>query len=352
MIYLVGYGEGAQFVGNFLVAHPGFAAVSVLVDGEVTDFSAAEKPSDHWLVPHPHVGYDLHNKQIPVAVWLMGLPDGSATEQYFRGVNKSNQESFCNYGDVLTASSIYTNDQLDGAEIRVSPGLSGANTQIARLSMQTFFEHIVRWKNGPDGILASHISKQDFWQNGRYQPHEIKFGENTYHYAVYLPASINRQKAVGLPLVLSMHGRGEPSWIFCQKNGWETLADETGEFVLMLSDSPYNIWVFDRDAQALLAMMSETIAAYGLDETRVYLTGFSNGGLFTNQLATTHPEKFAAVSPWNSPGLVAAVASGLGDFEYAPSFTTGDWELPFWIYVGDSDNKALHRLLKNLQLCL
>jgi len=104
--------------------------------------------------------------------------------------------------------------------------------------------------------------------------------------------------------------------------------------------SPGNLWVLERDGAALRALVEQTVARFGLDPARVYVTGFSNGAIMTLQMATTHPDVFAACSPWNSPGEAACVASGLGAYVVRPGFGAAGVEMPAWIAYGDSDAKA------------
>jgi predicted peptidase len=47
----------------------------------------------------------------------------------------------------------------------------------------------------------------------------------------------------------------------------------------------------------LLALLDDVTSRYNVDSKRVYLTGLSMGGYGTWSLASTHPERFAAVVP-------------------------------------------------------
>lgn len=51
----------------------------------------------------------------------------------------------------------------------------------------------------------------------------------------------------------------------------------------------------ERSRQALLRFIDELIETYGLDSTRVYLTGFSQGAIMSLSLALTRPDKLAGV---------------------------------------------------------
>ena len=72
MIYLAGYGDGAVFAGNCLVAEPGRFAAAALIGGAPEDYSAGKKPSGHWMVPDVSDDYVVRNDQIPCSLWLIG----------------------------------------------------------------------------------------------------------------------------------------------------------------------------------------------------------------------------------------------------------------------------------------
>ena len=317
LISLVGYQEGAVHAGGVMVAYPAFAASYVLVDGCPQDLSAADEPSDHWFVAQPSEAYHALNREVPVAAWLMGSACDDALVAHLRAAGCPS------WG------------------LRVSPELGGCESSLARLAMRELVCHAIRWKNGPDGELAWHQSRQEFYLDGRFDHRVVELGYTSYHYALHLPEGMTRDEAWGLPLVISIHGRGEPAYLFADKNGWEALADETRAFMVAVPDSPYNVWLADRDAEVLERLIDDVAETYGCDRTRVYATGFSNGGAYTCQQATTRPWLFAAVSPWNAPSAEAIVGSGMGDYFYHPSFAAGSYELPFWICTGDADDKGV-----------
>lgn len=338
LIYLIGYEEGATFAGDFLLAHPGFAAASILVGAAGKELSSLDRPSDHWLVPDPS-DYRLRNRDIPVAVWFVG--EGRESDAVFAALREVD-------GACMRASSVkegvpievWSNPDDPACRLWRTARIPADALVLARVGMEQFFDHVIRWKNGPDGTLAARLSKCEFAAGDRYRHHEVAHAGVPYRYALYLPGGYSEVHAAMLPLVISLHGRGEPAWIFAGKNGWEALADETHAFAVMVPDSPGNIWSFDRDAEALEAMISDALRRYGLDAARVYLTGFSNGAMMTCQMATARPSLFAAASPWNSPGAAALSTGGFGGFLYDPGFERSGFDMPFWACYGDSDDKA------------
>lgn len=328
LICLVGYREGAVHAGNVMVAHPSFAASYVLVDGHPSSLEAGQNPSDHWFVPQPSDSYHALCREVPVAAWLMGSACSEELCAYLRGAG--------------------------GPEwsLRVSPDLAGEDPQLARVAMRDFVSHVLRWKNGPDGQLAWHQSRQEFYLDERFEHRVVELDGRSYHYALHLPQGMSREQAQGLPLVISIHGRGEPSYLFADKNGWEDLADETRAFMVAVPDSPYNVWNAERDANVLEQLIDDVAGEYGCDRTRVYATGFSNGGAYTCQQATARPWLFAAVSPWNAPSTEAIRDGGLGDYFYHPDFATAGYEMPFFVCTGDCDDKGLPDRTADLEVLL
>ncbi|MBQ6451507.1 MAG: hypothetical protein IJJ29_06255 [Solobacterium sp.] len=331
MIYLVGYEDGADYAAKVLTAHPGFFAGSLIANGQIRSYENADAEASHWFVRTP-TDYHRTNRQIPSAVWLAKVFD-EKTVSYFKTTACADSVKEENYGSVRTTVSYCSANPAQ--EVRISYEIPDAETV-----MDTFFEHTLRWKNSPDGELRNYIGKKDWPDTERFAHYSVSTDGQNYPYSVYLPEGMTRENMPELPLVFSIHGRGEPAWVFAEKNGWQALADETKEFMAVFPDSPYNIWQIGRDRTAVKAMLEDICKNYRVDCTRVYLTGFSNGAIFTCQQASTFPELFAAASPWNGPGIEACRKMGIDDYVYEEHFKDSGYEMPMMIFVGDSDGKA------------
>ena len=335
MIYLIGYEEGADYAAEVLTKEPGFFAAATLVNGKIGSFIHAEEEASHWFVRHPS-DYFRHNNEIASCVWLFEKDkDLSETIDYFCGCASSERRKEECIGEDLCT--VYENEKNPAEKIIVS---SYKETEIAGLVNNYLFEHTLRWKNGPDGQLRNYSGKEGYQLSERFHKGKVENNGYEYTYSIYLPKGLKKAEVKGLPLVFSMHGRGEPAWVFAEKNGWDHLADETKEFIVVFPDSPYNIWTIERDRDVLLRILEEVKKEYDYDESRVYLSGFSNGAIFTYQQASTFPSVFAAASPWNGPGMEFCRKSGLASYYFHPDFIESETEMPFWIIVGDSDSKA------------
>lgn len=343
LVYLAGYEEGAVFAGNALAATPNRFAAAALINGTPSDYTAGQYPSDHWLVPDVSADYVMKNKDIPVCLWLFCKEEDLASEAlaYFSASNGiSGMGIPVKYGDI--SSVLFKNSIEEACQIRVSVGDFMPDPSLARTIMESCFHTVIRWKNAPDGTLKCCLSKAAFYGESSFYHDQVSLNGNIYEFHTYLPEGVRENRAKGLPVVFSVHGRGEPAWIFSTKNGWDRLADETGEFVLVLPDSPQNIWLPERDRDVFSLIIDKLYETYEIDKTRVYLTGFSNGGMITRQMANYKPELFAAVSPWNAPF-----------FDPFDELLAGGYELPCFICIGDQDEKVplwenLDQLLENM----
>lgn len=347
LIYLAGYEEGARFAGNALVKCPNMFAAAALVNGEPSDFSAGDEGSNHWLVPHVSEDYKKLNREIPVALWMFAKERSAAQNAigYF-----ASAETSCKQEKIAGLSSLVWKKPEETANLRLFEGDFATEPFLAQFIAKQLFDHVIRWKNGPDGTLAEMESKEEFYRNPRFIRHSVRENDFDYDFFVHLPTGKTTKDAAGLPLVFSVHGRGEPAWMFTTKNGWDTLADETQEFVVISPDSPGNSWIMNRDLPVFEKMIRSMEEIYHIDTTRVYFTGFSNGGVIAREIAVTQPELFAAISPWNAPGpdsITLYRVSGIPPMEFGPEFTealekfrNAGYELPCLYVYGDDDNKA------------
>lgn len=301
ILYVVGYQEGATFAGNTLVSYPNFAAACALVGGLPTDYSAGDKPSNHWMVRNVSEDYALRNREIPVCLWLFDS-DRTASQEamdYFSSANAAGEPRRERVGAVDTI--VRENAANPAQQVRLVAGRFADEKQRSSFIFDKLLAHRVRWKNGPDGTLAFLDGKAEFYRDPRFLRSSVEANGIGYDYFVHLPKGKSPDQVKGLPVVFTIHGRGEPAWMFTKKNGWVSLADETGEFVLVSPDSPGNIWFIQRDSEIFAKIVMQLKERFGIDGSRVYLTGFSNGAVMVREMALVHPELFAAASPSNGP---------------------------------------------------
>ncbi len=334
LVDIVGYQDGGVYAGKALAASPGLFAAAALIGGAPEAYDPGDGPSGHYMLPQVSPDYRLKNRDIPVCLWVLGAgpeAEAAALERFFpAGAGPDPDRVRFGGAD----SRVYVGA---AGQLRLSSGQAGPDPDTARTVFQSLFAPVIRWKTGPDGTLAPLLGREALSGSGRFLRERFSFQGRDYSAWLHLPAG--RETSSGLPLVLSLHGRGEPAWMFAQKNGWPELADETGAFAVAVPDSPENIWFLDRDGDALAALTEHLAGRYGFDRERIYLTGFSNGAMMTRQAGTSFPGLFAGLAPSNGPASDAL--PGAESWPRAlERLEEEGWQMPYFAYAGDRDPAA------------
>ena len=117
-------------------------------------------------------------------------------------------------------------------------------------------------------------------------------------YLLFLPKGYKAKSAKRWPLILFLHGAGERGSDISKVtvHGPPKIVSSRPDFPFILV-SPQcpdgRIW----ERESLLGLLDEVIRKYGVDKSRVYLTGLSMGGYGTWNLGLAYPERFAAIAP-------------------------------------------------------
>ncbi len=321
LVYLVGYGAGAVCAGDTVVAHPGYFAASALIDGSPACYEPGERPAEHLFTKKVSADYTVRNREIPSCVWLFS-GDRVALEYFKQAAGAAETPEMGEFGGI--PAQVYRNQVEPARQIRVSAEAWPDRRQQSKAIMETLFNRVIRWKNSPDGELKCYIPKDEFYSGDAFARDTVEHRGYRYDYFVRKPAGVS--DTAGLPVVFSLHGRYEPSWLFATKNGWDKLCDETGAFLLVLVDSPQNKWDIQRDGPVFPEIIQRLVERYGADRQRVYLTGFSMGSACTCWAGTRYPQLFAGLSPWNGP------TTG-----YLDDFLASGLRMPVFAVDGDND---------------
>lgn len=112
---------------------------------------------------------------------------------------------------------------------------------------------------------------------------------------LYLPKGYDRAKVY--PLVVVLHPAGLRGSRFARV--WGEAADRTGEFLVLApecSGLKKRMWKIGDEGE-LIATIKLVIGRYNIDPTRVLLTGFSQGGVYSYTFGLRSPTVFRAVAP-------------------------------------------------------
>lgn len=138
--------------------------------------------------------------------------------------------------------------------------------------------------------------------------------ERTYY--IHVPASVSTNSRS--PLFVVFHGLGGHGSRMAQRTGFNDIADREG-FIVVYPNGQDGSWI-DAGPDSLrlreeagildLAFIDELLTTvdseYGIDPSRVYATGVSNGALFSYLLACQRADRFAAVGLVAGAGITGA----------------------------------------------
>jgi polyhydroxybutyrate depolymerase len=139
-------------------------------------------------------------------------------------------------------------------------------------------------------------------------------------YRLHMPPSCDGERQ--LPLVVAIHGSFSKARLMEWESGWSVLADREGFIVAY----PEGFGIFGLlqhwnaghccgkaaednfdDVGFIDCVVDELIAELPVDRRRIYVTGFSNGGMLTHRYAAERSERIAAAAP------VAGAVGGRAD---------------------------------------
>jgi poly(hydroxyalkanoate) depolymerase family esterase len=191
-----------------------------------------------------------------------------------------------------------------------------------------------------------------------------KFGTNpgNLRMHLYVPHRVDPSP----PLVVALHGCTQTAASYDDGAGWSHLADRLG-FILVFpeqqtANNPKNCfsWFLPGDtardmgeALSIRAMIANAVETYGIDRSRIFVTGLSAGGAMASVMLATYPEIFAggaiiAGLPYGSAASVqeafeamfnerAPSSRALGDHVRAASNHRGPWpKLSVWHGTADT----------------
>ena len=140
---------------------------------------------------------------------------------------------------------------------------------------------------------------------GSHGRHRLASGGNEYEYLLYVPASASGSAPA--PLVVNFHGLGGDGPGQAAYTGYADLADDEGFVVVHPSGLGDNDWggvrswelahsdTSSRDDVQFVGDLIDRVSEQAcIDESRVYATGFSNGGYFSAYLACKLADRIAA----------------------------------------------------------
>ena len=122
---------------------------------------------------------------------------------------------------------------------------------------------------------------------------------------VYAPSNL----APKSPLLISCHGMDQDPNYQQENTHWEAVADTAG-FVVVYprGGTGMSTWDItgDKDTKWMVEIIAQMVHEYDIDEKRVYLSGFSMGGMFTYNAMSKIADRIAAFAPTSGTNVMGA----------------------------------------------
>lgn len=159
---------------------------------------------------------------------------------------------------------------------------------------------------------------------------EAVYGRGPLNFLLFMPSSTAAAEQGKYPLIISLHGIGErgSDLQLLKGDGLPKILDgnSTFPFVVVSPQCPLPTeWYYDRTDTLVRALIDSVLRWYPVDPNRVYITGYSMGGIGSWDMGIRHPGYFAAAAP------IAARREASWD----PCSMAG---VPVWAFHGDDDS--------------
>ncbi|MCD8145508.1 MAG: S-layer homology domain-containing protein [Oscillospiraceae bacterium] len=277
--YIIAEGSGATFVNNVLSQNAGRIAGILSFGGEM-DENLAEG--------------------LALPAYLVNAT--STAVNYYKQVNETDSEPenghFVNSS--YTEKQVYVADGTDSFDKdMIATAWADMLSRLTRAPLET--NVVTNTADMTEWVLMS-------WPN--YDELGLDLIEHTYTNTVtdedgtetstdyviydYVPESYTGDEAV--PLVILLHGYSEDPLCPGATCGWAEKAAEEG-FILVAPDYVNDLNSTGVVIDCVMAALEETLSRYNIDESRIYLTGFSMGGMSTMLTGFANADVFAAIAP-------------------------------------------------------
>lgn len=174
----------------------------------------------------------------------------------------------------------------------------GIDPEILKAEHKNFTGNMVRMQVGPDDPAdrsQTHFSLMEMPKYAKSSFEKKVLATSTGAQAQYIeviPTEVRSADKGSVPLVILAHGAGEVAEDALYQYGWADLA-ESEKFMVVAIDQHAG-----QTATDVADIIKTTLSAYPfLDSSRVYMTGFSMGGMKTSQVIEQYPELLAAAAP-------------------------------------------------------
>lgn len=233
-------------------------------------------------------------RNVEVAAWVSANAPAVNYIKQANGISREEMEHNCTvyYGK--------------NSNVRLITTEEGICKNTVRLAWEKLFSKSRRWQNDTYGTYQP---RTDFTKRG-FTAHvkDTSLGVNggfAHTWYEYIPPQL-RGTQEKVPLVFYFHGVNCVPLYGAEQSNWHDVADKENLIVVYPAPAVAKAWniyndpALPSDFEFVLALIEHMKKVHPIDETRIYATGFSMGGMMTHAITAVYPEVFAAAAPCNA----------------------------------------------------
>lgn len=232
----------------------------------------------------------------PVAAWS----GDSVATAYIKKANHSDET--CPV--IVNGIKIYKGGE--NPHVRLLEANRPIDSSAVRLAWDNLFSETRRWQNDTWGTYQGRTNFTERGFVGHVKDTRLGVNNGFAHtWYEYIPPQLRGSDAP-VPLLFYFHGSNCVPLYGAEQSGWHDIADKEGFIVVYPEASRnalWNVWSvaeeLDDDA-FILSLIEHMKAVHPIDESRIYVSGFSMGAMMAHAMASMHPDVFAAAAPFNS----------------------------------------------------
>ncbi len=303
--YVIAEGSGATFVNNVLSQHAERIAGILTFGGTIDE------------------GIETG---LSIPAYLVNADE--AVVAYYQTVNGTDvQEGNISYNSSYTLKKVIVAEGSDSFDAEnVQKAWTTMLSQTMRLAIATNI--VLSSEDTSEWVLMDWPNLSELGMNlysfefdaesgtAEYYTEAVTKSENSVH--LFVPDAVEENPDEAVPLVITLHGLSDDPLNLVYGCGWAQVAAEENFIVV----SPAS-----EDADYVVQILEYVESLYNIDTTRLYVSGFSMGGLYTSELAKNYPELIAAMAPMGSAG------GSLVD-----NFDNDAYDMPTIMIVGSLDS--------------
>lgn len=246
-------------------------------------------------------GFEITKEALkqPQVAWL--YEDNKQLFDYLNEVNEPCSES------ALDDVTVFTNTV--NKNIRHFVSNEGLTTQSIQKAWDMMFSEARRWRNDTYGTYQERTNFTEWGFEGHVEDDSLGVNDGFKHtWYEYVPEEVKKSDKK-VPLLFYFHGGNCIPLYGAEQSDWHRIAKREGFIVVYPKASTmkrWNVWDDESepsDFQFVMALIARMKEKYPIDETRIYLSGFSMGSMMSNSLACVYPDIFAAAAPCNAQNL-------------------------------------------------